>query len=217
MKLIQDTNICTLSQTTVMTSQAELNLCHGSDGLGQLFLLLRKIGNRCRDFFFTNTHQPSRVIAANTSFTGKDQHRNWIRTAPLSGHSHAVSLLLQKGTGRALAGQSILLVGGRAALYTHYQTLIESAGGHLILFRKSEPNAPDRLIHWLDRVGIVICPVDCIQHEDFFMVTGYCQRTSKPCLMLQRSDITTFAQAVNLLRSGCALASSGNNEDRAAA
>lgn len=217
MKLIQDTNICTLSQTTVMTSQAGLNLCHGSDGLGQLLLLLRKIGNRCRNLFSANAHRPSPVTAADTGFARKDQQMTWIRTTPLPGRGHAASLSPRKNHDKALSGQSILLVGGRAALYAHYRALIEQAGGHLILFHKSEANDPDRLSYWLNRVRMVICPADCIQHEDFFTVTRYCQRTRKPCFMLQRSDITTFIQAVDLLCAGCSFASSGDDENRVAA
>lgn len=120
-------------------------------------------------------------------------------------------------TGRWLAGQSILFIGGRAALYPQYRSLIEAAGGHLVLFRQSRSNAVTDLTTWLNRVNQIICPVDCIRHEDFFMVRNYCERTGKPCFLLPRSDMKTFARAVERLCTSRSSAADAPDQNRMAA
>lgn len=99
----------------------------------------------------------------------------------------------------SLAGQFILCVGGRAALYPDYHRLVESAGGNLMVFRGGALSNTHCLLTMLECVNMIICPVDCINHEDFFTVKRYCQRTGKYCVILERSNLATFSKAVAIL------------------
>lgn len=140
-------------------------------------------------------HHPDEKIPV----TFRNRGMLWIKTGqpPLSSTRTNTDLL--KADSRSLADQSILCIGGRAALYADYHRLIEAAGGHLMIFRSGTQNNTDCLHALLDRVNIVICPVDCINHMDFLAVRRYCQRTCKYCAMLQRSDLATFGKAVETL------------------
>lgn len=99
----------------------------------------------------------------------------------------------------ALTGQSILCVGGRAALYPEYHRLITSLGAHLLIYRGSLKNNMDRLYTSLENADMVICPIDCINHSDFFAVKYYCRFSGKPYTLLDRSNLATFSKGVQKL------------------
>lgn len=101
-----------------------------------------------------------------------------------------------------LAGQSVLCVGGRAVLYSDYRQLIEAAGGRFMVFRGSAQTTSNCLSTLLACADNVICPADCINHEDFFTVKHYCQCTGRNCILLERSDLITFSKAVKALTQG---------------
>lgn len=97
-----------------------------------------------------------------------------------------------------LAGKIILCIGGRASLYADYQKLVEIAGGHFIGYRGTDLKS-DQLNKLLDQANMVICPVDCISHEDFFLVKNYCALTGKICTFLARSTLPNFQQGLKTL------------------
>lgn len=125
----------------------------------------------------------------------------WIKTG-LPHQYHAYLAVSHLKNDHHLAGQSVLCIGGRAALYPNYHQLIEAAGGHFMVFRGGTQDNSECLLALLTRVDSIICPVDCINHEDFFTVRRYCQRTGKNCVMLERSDLVTFGKAVEILARG---------------
>lgn len=135
-------------------------------------------------------------------FTRATRHRTI--TVPKS--SHAVIQQQNQG-GRSnhdnnqqpLNGQTILCIGGRASLYADYYQLIKSAGGQLMIFRNSTRHNLRYLATLLADATSVICPVDCVKHEDFFMVHQYCQCVQKLCVTPKKSDLASFQQAVNML------------------
>jgi len=98
-----------------------------------------------------------------------------------------------------LIGQTILCIGGRAELYTDYRRLIETVGGQLMIFRSHDHNPADHLPALLEQANVIICPVDCVNHTDFFAAKQYCQRNDKYCAVLQRSDLSTFSKAIAML------------------
>lgn len=99
----------------------------------------------------------------------------------------------------SLAGQAVLCVGGRATLYPDYLRLIEAAGGCFITYRGSPENNRDHLYTLLDRVNMVICPVDCVSHDDYFAVKRYCKLSGKLCAFLERSSLPAFRQGLRML------------------
>ncbi len=99
----------------------------------------------------------------------------------------------------ALVGQSILCVGGRAALYPEYSRLITSLGARLLIYRGSLENNMNHLYTHLENADMVICPIDCINHNDFFAVKFYCKFSGKPFTLLDRSNLATFNTGVKTL------------------
>lgn len=130
-----------------------------------------------------------------------DEDLRWIKTG-LPHQYHAYLAINRLKNDHHLAGQSVLCIGGRAALYPNYHQLIEAAGGHFMVFRGGTQDNSECLLALLACVDSIICPVDCINHEDFFTVRRYCQRTGKNCVMLERSDLITFGKAVETLARG---------------
>jgi hypothetical protein len=63
----------------------------------------------------------------------------------------------------------------------------------------SPSTQPDQLNKLLDQAHMVICPVDCISHEDFFLVKNYCALTGKICTFLARSTLLNFQQGLKML------------------
>lgn len=98
-----------------------------------------------------------------------------------------------------LGGQAVLCVGGRAALYPDYLRLVEAAGGCFMAYRRSPENNRDHLRILLERVNMVICPVDCVSHDDYFVVKQHCKLAGKSCVFLARSSLPTFNQGLKML------------------
>ncbi|MXS79853.1 DUF2325 domain-containing protein [Nitrosomonas sp. GH22] len=141
-------------------------------------------------------------VNTNTLKTPVDASLHWIRSGQPHPYLVTPAISCPKDGCCHLIDQSVLCIGGRAALYPDYHRLIEAAGGHFMAFRSSVQGNANCLLALLDCVNIVICPADCINHEDFFTVRRYCQRTRKYCVMLQRSDLVTFGKAVEILSRG---------------
>ena len=101
--------------------------------------------------------------------------------------------------GSDLAGCCVLCVGGRAALYPEYRRVVETAGGSLLIYRGARQGDADHLPTLLARADALVCPVDCVNHDVYFAVKRYCRHSSKPCALLERSDLPTFLKGVEAL------------------
>lgn len=132
-----------------------------------------------------------------------DKKMPWVKANHSLQHHAYLTINRLIANRQSLAGQSILCVGGRAALYPEYHRLIEAAGGHFMVYRGGAQSNTNCLLALLDCIGMVICPADCINHEDFFTVKQYCQRTGKYCAILERSNLATFGKAVEILARNC--------------
>ncbi len=98
-----------------------------------------------------------------------------------------------------LANRSVLCVGGRMKYYPAYNQLIENFGGHLMTFHGNSSDHLDNLSQLLTNTDMVICPIDCVNHDAFLIVKCYCKYSGKPCVLLDRSEINTFSRGVNIL------------------
>jgi hypothetical protein len=100
-----------------------------------------------------------------------------------------------------ISNKYVLCVGGRGKLYPEYRCLIESLGGNLLVYRGNQKGDTDRLPDLLTCADMVICPVDCVNHETYFAVKHFCRKSGKPCALLDRCDLTTFGKGVEILAS----------------
>ena len=98
-----------------------------------------------------------------------------------------------------LAGRSVLCVGGRIKLYQEYSQLIENSGGRFMAFHGDPDDRLDNLPQLLEDADMIICPVDCVNHEAFLTVKQYCKHSGKTCVLLDRSELDTFDFGIHML------------------
>lgn len=98
-----------------------------------------------------------------------------------------------------LSEKYVLCIGGRGRLYPEYRCLVESLRGNLLIYRGNQKGDTDRLPTLLACADMVICPVDCVNHETYFAVKYFCKKSGKPCALLDRSDLPTFRKGIETL------------------
>lgn len=98
-----------------------------------------------------------------------------------------------------LTGWSILCVGGRIKFYPEYARLIENYGGRFNAFHGDSNNHLEHLPKLLKKADMIICPVDCVNHDAFLAVKYYCKYSGKPCVLLDRSEVNTFSTGIHML------------------
>jgi hypothetical protein len=105
----------------------------------------------------------------------------------------------QNGTRYRLSGRSVLCVGGRIKLYPEYNRLIKNCDGCFMAFHGSSRDSLEDLPRFLKQADMILCPVDCVNHEAFFTVKHYCKYSGKPCVLLERSEIKNFKAGIRKL------------------
>lgn len=98
-----------------------------------------------------------------------------------------------------LAARKVLCVGGKAALYPEYRCLVEASGATVFFYRSDPRPTGQGLSKLLAQADMVMCPVDCVNHEAYFTAKRYCKYSGKPCVLLDRSDLATFRKGVATL------------------
>ena len=111
--------------------------------------------------------------------------------------------------GAGIGGRCVLCVGGRAALYPEYRRVVEASGGKLVIYRNMPQDPGHHLPVLLDHADMVVCPMDCVNHTAFFTVKRYCRRSGKPCVLLDRSSLSTFRKGIATLAALDASSASG--------
>jgi hypothetical protein len=111
--------------------------------------------------------------------------------------------------GSGIGGRCVLCVGGRAALYPEYRRVVEASGGKLVIYRNMPQGPGHHLPVLLDHADMVVCPMDCVNHTAFFTVKRYCRRSGKPCVLLDRSNLSTFRKGIATLAALSASPASG--------
>jgi hypothetical protein len=161
----------------------------------------------CRSQVLENCVAPAKVRrAAAQTGTAEEKHAAFLVKAPLATtyfpSATSSSLMQDVGNSHAsgcLAGLCVLCVGGRAALYPSYRSLIEGSGARFLIYRGDRHDADGHLPALLLRADAVICPVDCVNHASFFHVKQHCMRFNKPCALLERSSLPAFRKGIEML------------------
>ena len=208
---LKETVNCRLYDRQLLSTQHRQSLFMK---LGCVFKLLKyiltytknKIGsNRCNAELLNNQVQLTdpyhqKQGAKTTSRTPKD--RDWMPLIKANTPNHLPYeniQLNQYSHTNVFAGQFILFVGGRAALYPEYRRLIALLGGSLLIYRGGLDNNINRLYTMLENADMIICPVDCVNHNDFYAVKFYCKFSGKPYTLLDRSNLVSFNKGVHTL------------------
>ncbi len=165
------------------------------------FIQLFKMLNRWRDGL-------GRIFANHTSAgstVNKTSITNW---APLIKASSCIETTGTVNPNAAqhshrdtayLKNRSVLCIGGRIKLYSQYERIIAKHGGFFLAFHGGADDSLDRLPMLLEMTDMIICPVDCVNHEAFLMVKRFCRYTQKPCVLLDRSEVRTFSAGIQAL------------------
>ncbi|MCF6337988.1 MAG: DUF2325 domain-containing protein [Gammaproteobacteria bacterium] len=96
-----------------------------------------------------------------------------------------------------LDGRSILYVGGRNRLCTHFRTLVEQQNGHFIHHDGGREESPQRLDALLSQADAVLCPIDCVSHEAVHRIKRECKRYGKYLMLLSQSSLSAFTKGVH--------------------
>lgn len=105
-----------------------------------------------------------------------------------------------------LKQKSVFCIGGQIQLYPAYRQIVEDAGGRFMSFHGAADSIHadeadlSELRARLNQADMIICPLDCIRHDMFFVVREYCIHSGKPCVMLDKSRITTFYNGIRHLK-----------------
>lgn len=99
-----------------------------------------------------------------------------------------------------LKGKCVLCVGGQLQMYPAYRQIVEDAGGQFLSFHGVADAAMPHLHTLLNNADLIICPIDCVRHDAFFVTKDYCERSGKPYVMLDKSRITTFYNGIRMLK-----------------
>lgn len=94
------------------------------------------------------------------------------------------------------SGCCILCVGGRTGLADQYRALVERGNGRFIHHDGGLEDNPRRLPALLSSADAVICPADNVSHGAYYVVKRLCKQYGKPCIMLKRSGLSTFARGL---------------------
>ncbi len=94
------------------------------------------------------------------------------------------------------SGRCILCVGGRTGLADHYRTLVERSNGRFVHHDGGLEDNPKRLQTLLTSADAVICPADNVSHGAYYVLKRLCKQYGKPCVLLKRSGLSTFARGL---------------------
>ncbi len=96
-----------------------------------------------------------------------------------------------------LAGRSILYVGGRNKMCSHFRALVEQQNGRFIHHDGGREESTQRLDALLAKVDAVLCPMDCVSHDAMHRIKRDCKRYGKHLTVLSQSSLSAFAKGVH--------------------
>lgn len=96
-------------------------------------------------------------------------------------------------SGPVLAGQRVLLVGGRPRALPGYRDFIESLGGRFTHHDGGVEQAINQLDPALTSASLVLCQTDCVSHVAYWQVKRHCRRAGKHCIFLEREGLNSLS------------------------
>ncbi len=159
-------------------------------------LLIRKKSDSLKWKF---SHSRHRVLNVSSVPLKNSRVNDWAPLVKASSFKNHNPDLVSESYSPHLTGRTVLCVGGRVKLYPEYHQLIESSGGKLMTFHGDPNDHFHHLPQLLEEADMVICPIDCVNHEAFFIVKYYCKYSGKPCVLLDRSETNTFRKGISKL------------------
>lgn len=107
--------------------------------------------------------------------------------------------LAHKCQGLGLSGKTVLYVGGRKNMISHYREMVEKHGGVFLHHDGGKESSRNLLPRMLSGADAVLCPIDCVSHDACKCVKKICKRNSKPFVMMRSSGLSSLAKGLGSL------------------
>jgi hypothetical protein len=96
----------------------------------------------------------------------------------------------------AVAGRTVLCVGGINGAVHRYRALIEARGGRFVHHDGGIEDNLQRLHKQLAQADLVLCQAACVNHEAYHCVKSHCQRSGTECVFIDRPSLSRFASVI---------------------
>ncbi|MDG4597715.1 MAG: DUF2325 domain-containing protein [Candidatus Contendobacter sp.] len=100
-----------------------------------------------------------------------------------------------------LVGRCVLYVGGRQGLCAHFRELVERRNGRFIHHDGGREDARAQLWDVVRQADAVLCPLDCVSHDAVYRIKRFCERHTKPLVLLPRASLAAFNRGLNAVAS----------------
>lgn len=104
-------------------------------------------------------------------------------------------------TSADLVGRCVLYVGGRQSLCAHFRELVERRNGRFIYHDGGREDARAQLWDVVQQADAVFCPLDCVSHDAVHRIKRFCERNTKPLVLLPRASLAAFNRGLNAVAS----------------
>ncbi len=177
---------CVSSASTSAVVSTPINLVHFETFLGTFLRSIHMLVSR-----------PANGLSAAATFFRVDARakNRWFNVPLIK-----ASTRIMASGGAGFSGRTVLCVGGIKYLYPAYRQIIEDENAHFLSFHGSYDAPIIDLHRLLEKSDLIICPIDCIRHEAFWITKRHCERLCKPFVMLDKSRITTFYNGIRMLK-----------------
>ena len=99
--------------------------------------------------------------------------------------------------GPDLVGRCVLFVGGRQGQCVYFRELVERRNGRFIHHDGGRKDARARLWDVMQQADAILCPLDCVSHDAVHRIKRFCQRNTKPLVLLSRTSLAAFNRGLN--------------------
>lgn len=110
---------------------------------------------------------------------------------------NAIDDAFASSVGPDLVGRCVLYVGGRQSQCAHFRELVERCNGRFIHHDGGREDARAQLWDVVQQADAVLCPLDCVSHDAMHRVKRFCERTTKPLVLLPRASLAAFNRGLS--------------------
>ena len=96
----------------------------------------------------------------------------------------------------AVAGRTIVYIGGRPGATHAMRDLVEGANGEFIHHDGGVEDRRGLLVGAVNKADLVIFPVDCVSHDAAIGLKRLCQQAGKPFRPIRSASVSSFLAAV---------------------
>ena len=100
-----------------------------------------------------------------------------------------------------LVGRCVLYVGGRQSQCSHFRELVERCNGRFLHHDGGREDSRAQLWDVVQQADAVLCPLDCVSHDAVHRIKRFCERNTKPLVLLPRSSLAAFNRGLSTVTS----------------